>query len=285
MQGILGIAVIMGMVFGGYLLAGGKMTIIIKALPFEFMMIGGAAAGAFILGNKPAVVKQGLKDFGLAFKGGHWGKDDYRDLLCMLFETLKLIRSKGLLAIEEHIENPEGSSIFSKYPKIVGDHFAIDLICDTLRMITMSLEDPYQVEDVMKSQIDKHHHESHAGLAALQGMSDGFPAIGIVAAVLGVIKTMGSIDSPPPVLGKMIGGALVGTFLGIFLSYCMVGPIAAKANATHEEDAMFYKIIMDMIVAHLKGCAPQVAVEIGRGNIPTHYQPNFAEMEEALNAI
>jgi chemotaxis protein MotA len=279
---IIGIVMVLVMVFGGYVAAGGKFAVILHALPYEMSMILGASIGAFMVGNKGDVAKGALKDIGKCFKGSKWGKTDYQDLLCLMFLVTKTMKSKGLLAIEPHIENPAESSIFTQFPKILADHFACDFICDTLRMITMSLEDPYQVEDAMQRLLDKHHHEALAPAEALQGMADGLPAIGIVAAVLGVIKTMASIDKPPTILGQMIGGALVGTFLGVFLAYCFVGPIASKVKAFQEQDGQFYMIIRDIIVAHLKGNAPQVSVEIGRGNVPTKYQPSFFELEQAM---
>lgn len=282
---IIGLVIVFVMVFGGYVSAGGKFGVILHALPHELTMIGGAAVGAFLVGNKGDVAKAALKDIGRCFKGTKWGKGDYKDLLCMMYAISKTIKTKGLLAIESHIENPAESPIFSQYPKILQDHFAIDFVCDTLRMITMSLEDPYQVEDAMQRLLDKHHHEALAPSGALQGLADALPAIGIVAAVLGVIKTMASINEPPEILGGMIGGALVGTFMGVFLAYCLVGPLASKAKAFCEQDGQFYMIIRDIIVAHLKGCAPQVSVEIGRGNVPSKYQPSFFELEEAMNEV
>ncbi|MDX5349703.1 MAG: flagellar motor stator protein MotA, partial [Paracoccaceae bacterium] len=204
MLGFVGIAVILVMVFGGYALAGGKMGIILKALPFEMIMIGGAAVGAFLISNDMTGVKHTLKDVSKVFKGPKWKPEDYRDLLCLLFELIRLARANPV-ALEEHIESPEASSIFIKYPRILHDHEAMELICDTLRAASMNYDDPHPVEEVldMRMEATLHHamHSSHA----LQTMADGLPALGIVAAVLGVIKTMGSIDQPPEVLGKMIG--------------------------------------------------------------------------------
>jgi chemotaxis protein MotA len=165
------------------------------------------------------------------------------------------------------------------------DHFAIDFICDTLRMMTMNLEDPHQVEDAMEKQLEKHHHEALAPSHALQSLADALPALGIVAAVLGVIKTMGAITEPPEILGEMIGGALVGTFLGVFLAYGMVGPMATRMKEVIEEEGSFYRIIQSVLVAHLHGNAAQISVEIGRGNVPSGAQPSFLELEEALSAI
>jgi chemotaxis protein MotA len=276
---------ILGCIFGIYTLSGGKIDIILHALPIEMGMIMGAAIGAYVISNPGPVLKGTLRELIVSFKGPKWKKQDYKDLLCLMFSLCKLMKSKGLIAVEAHIEKPEESSIFKQYPKISHDHFAIDMICDTLRMLTMGLENPYTIEDLIEKQIEKHHHEALGPGHALQGMADGLPAIGIVAAVLGVVKTMASITEPPAVLGKMIGGALVGTFLGVFLAYCLVGPLAAKNQSIHNEEQQFYFIIRDILVAHLKGMAPQVSVEIGRGQIPSHMQPSFAEMETATSEI
>lgn len=282
---IFGFVFTLCMVFGGFMLAGGKFGIIIKALPFEMMIIGGAAVGAYSVSNKSTVIKKTLKDISKIFGTGKWKKQDYKDVLCLLFALLKLIRSKGMIALEQHVENPGQSSIFNAYPRIAKDHFAMDFICDTLRMMTMNFEDPHQVEDVMEKQLEKHHHEAAAPAHALQTMADGIPALGIVAAVLGVIKTMASINEPVEVLGRMIGSALVGTFLGVFLGYTLVGPIASKLGQIYDQEHQFYMIIRDVLVSHLHGNAPQVSVEIGRGNIPSHYQPNFADMEALLSTV
>jgi chemotaxis protein MotA len=238
-----------------------------------------------MVSNSSLVLKKTFKELVVALKGPKWKKQDYKDLLCLLFALCKLMKSKGLIAVEQHIEKPEESSIFKQYPKIAHDHFAVDIICDTLRTLTMGLENPMQIEDLMEKQIEKHHHEASGPGHSLQGMADGLPAIGIVAAVLGVVKTMASITEPPEILGKMIGGALVGTFLGVFLAYCIVAPLAGKNLAIHNEEQQFYFIIRDVLVAHLKGMAPQVSVEIGRTQVPSHMQPGFSEMEEATSAV
>lgn len=282
---VIGLILIFVLVFGSYIHAGGKIEIILVALPHELPMIFGAAIGAYIVANKGVVLKKTMKEVIKSFKGSKWKKQDYTDLLCLLFTLCKLMKSKGLIAVEQHIEKPAESSIFSKYPKIAADHFSIDLICDTLRMLTMGMEDAHQVEDIIEKQLEKHHHEASGPGHALQGMADALPAIGIVAAVLGVIKTMASINEPPEILGKMIGGALVGTFLGVFLAYCIVGPLASKNMAIHNEDQQFYFIIRDVLVAHLKGMAPQISMEMGRGSVPAHYQPSFSELEAIVSEI
>ncbi|MGZ9812542.1 flagellar motor stator protein MotA [Pseudoroseicyclus sp. H15] len=283
MVGIIGIVIIFVMVFGGYILAGGKMGIIMKSLPFEMMMIAGAAAGAFAISNDGATVKHTLKDLGKVFKGPKWKHDDYRDLLCLLFELIRIARSNPV-ELEEHIENPAESEIFSKYPKIQGDSIAIGLICDTLRTGTMNYDDPHQVEEVLEKRLEEHAHHVQHTTHALQAVADGLPALGIVAAVLGVIKTMASIDQPPEILGKMIGGALVGTFLGVFLAYGFVGPFAAKLTNVLAEEVHFYKLIREVLVANLHRHAPNICIEVGRQNTPGHCRPSFAELEEALKA-
>lgn len=282
---IIAVVLIFAMVFGTFAISGGKFEIIAHAAPHEMATIFGAAIGAFMLANKTNVIKKTLKDLGKAFKGPKWKAQDYKDLLCLLFIILKLVRTKGMIALEQHIEKPEESTIFKQYPKIMHDHFAVDFICDTLRMITMNFEDPHQAEDMMEKQLEKHHHEAAAPQHAVQSMADGIPALGIVAAVLGVIKTMSQITAPVEVLGALIGGALVGTFLGVFLAYGFVGPIASKLGQVYDQDHQFYLMIRAVLVSHLQGNAPQVSIEIGRGGIPTIYQPSFQEMEQLLNSL
>ncbi len=284
MIGIIGIAVIFIMVFGGYLLAGGKMGIILKTLPFEMIMIGGAALGAFLLSNDIAGVKHTLKDVAKVFKGPKWKPADYRDLLCLLFELIRVARSNPI-ALEEHIENPGASVIFGRYPRLQKDHEVVDLICDTLRAASMNYDDPHQVEEVLDKRMEATQAHAMHSSHALQTVADGLPALGIVAAVLGVIKTMGSIDQPPEVLGKMIGGALVGTFLGVFLAYGLVGPFAARVKAVVEDDAHFYQLIREVLVANLHRHAPNICIEVGRQNTPDHVRPSFGDIEEALRGL
>lgn len=282
---IIGLVMLFVCVFGIYIVHGGSIDVVLHAAPAELGTIFGAGIAAMLIGNSGIVLKSVLKDIKLVFKGARWKAADYRDLLSLMFTLCKLIKTKGIIAAEAHIEKPAESAIFQKYPKILHDHFAIDLITDTLRMMTMNFENPLHVEDHINRQLEKHHHESSKPADVMQNMADGLPALGIVAAVLGVIKTMASINEPPAVLGGMIGSALVGTFLGVFLAYGIVGPLATKLKLVYEEDHQFYFIIRDVLVGHLQGSAPQVSVEIGRGNVPTHVQPSFAELEEALNAI
>ena len=234
---------------------------------------------AIITARNSRIVTQRMSDLGIDHI--YQGQRDKR----ATFESLiKAHEIQGVIALESHIEKPEESAIFTAYPKIMKDHFAVHFICDTLRMMTMNLEDPHQVEDAMEKQLEKHHHEAMGPANALQNMADALPALGIVAAVLGIIKTMGAIDQPPVVLGAKIGSALVGTFLGVFLAYGLVGPFAARLKGIYEEEAIFYHIIQNVLVAHLHGNAAQISVEIGRGNVPSAFQPSFIELEEALSA-
>ncbi|MCB1361990.1 MAG: flagellar motor stator protein MotA [Rhodobacter sp.] len=284
MIGIIGIVVVFVMVFGGYVAAGGHFGIILHSLPFELTMIMGAAIGAFLIANDGAGVKQTLKDIGKVFKGAQWKPADYQDLLCLLFELIRLARQNPV-ALEEHIEAPDTSDIFGRYAKIQKDHEAVELICDTLRSITLSYDDPLQVEEVLDKRMEAtlHHalHSSHA----MQTVADGLPALGIVAAVLGVIKTMAAIDQPPEVLGGLIGGALVGTFLGVFIAYGFVGPFAAKMRSVVEDDAHFYKLIREVLIANLHNHPANMCIEVGRQNTPHHVRPSYGNLEEAMRNL
>lgn len=284
MIGVIGILVIFVMVFGGYTLAGGKFGIILHALPFELTMIGGAAVGAFLIANDGATAKQTLRSIGKVFSGPHWKPADYRDLLCLLFELIRLARQNPV-ALEPHIENPDSSEIFSRYPRIRADHEAVELICDTLRAMTLSYDDPHQVEEVLDKRLEAtlaHAlHPSHA----MQTVADGLPALGIVAAVLGVIKTMAAIAEPPEILGGMIGGALVGTFLGVFLAYGFVGPLAARMRQVVADDGHFYRLIREVLVANLHNHPANMCIEVGRQNTPHAFRPTFGALEEAIRTL
>ena len=283
MFGIIGIVIVFVMVFGGYMLAGGKFGIILGSIAFEFMMIGGAAAGAFVIANSPAGAKHTISDIGKVFKGPHWVGQDYEDMLVLLFNLIRTARQNPL-ELEGHIENPHESELFNRFPKILHDHEAVDLICDTMRAAAMNYDDPMQVEDVLNKRIEAHGHHAEHSSHALQAIADGLPALGIVAAVLGVIKTMGSIDQPPSVLGKLIGGALVGTFLGVFLAYGFMGPFASRVGGVVAEDMQFYALIREVMVANLHKHPPNICVEVGRQNVPHHIRPTFNGLDEALRA-
>ena len=282
---LLGLVMVFGLVFGGFMLSGGNMDIVLYALPYEGMMIGGASLGAFVIANSFSVVKSSLVGVMRVIKGPRWKAADHNDLLALMFELARLYKTKGIVAMDEHIENPEASPIFQRYPKLMKDHCRTDLIADSFRMMSMQFDDRFQMEDVLNRKIKKHHHESVVSASAFQSMADGLPAIGIVAAVLGVIKTMSSNDKPPEILGAMIGGALVGTFLGVFLAYCMVQPIAGRLEQIEEEDGAIYTVIRDVIVAIVAGHPPGICIELGRGNIPTTKQPNFSAVEASQREL
>jgi chemotaxis protein MotA len=284
MLGIIGIIMIFVMVFGGYVEAGGKMEIIFEALPHEMIVIGGATVGSFLLGNSLSTVKQTAKDMGKVFKGAKWKNADYRDLLALLFDLVRIARSNPV-ALEEHVENPEESTIFGRYPKIQHDHEVVELICDTLRAASMNYDDPHQVEEVLDKRMEEAQHHAMHGSHALQSVADALPAIGIVAAVLGVIKTMASIDQPPEILGGMIGGALVGTFMGVFMAYGFVGPMAGRVKAVVEEDGHFTQLIREVLIANLHRHPPNICIEVGRQNTPHHVRPSFADVEEVLRGL
>ena len=284
MIGFAGIAITLVMVFGGYLASGGSMGIILGSLPFEMAIIGGAAVGAMVLSNSVPEMKHTMKDIGRVFKGPKWTDDDYRDLLCLLFTLIRIARANPM-DIEPHVETPDESAIFQTYPKILADRTAVDLICDTIRAGTMNYDDPHQVEEVLEKRLEEIHHHAMHPSHALQTMADGLPALGIVAAVLGVIKTMGSIDQPPEVLGKLIGGALVGTFLGVFLAYSLVGPCSTKLKSIVDGEHHFYNLIREVLVANLYNHSPDICVEVGRQNAPGSMRPSFSDISEALQAV
>jgi chemotaxis protein MotA len=283
MIGIVGIVIVFVMVFGGYVIAGGKIGIILHSLPYEMMMIAGAATGAFVISNNKHGIVHTLKDIAKVFKGPHWKTQDFQDLLCLMFQLIRIARSNPV-ELDQHIEDPASSSIFTTYPRILADDEAVALICDTLRSASMNYDDPMQVEEVLSKRIEKSFNEAQHSAHTLQNLADGLPALGIVAAVLGVIKTMAAIDQPPEILGKMIGGALVGTFLGVFLAYGIVGPFATRVKGVIDEDQHFYNLIREVMVAALHNHAPNVCVEVGRQNTPANLRPSYNELEGALRA-
>jgi chemotaxis protein MotA len=284
MFGIIGIVLTMVMVFGGYLLAGGKMGVITHALPFEMMMIMGAAIGAYLLSNDSHTLKATIGGLIRSFKGPKWTGQDHQDVLCLMFQLLKIARENPV-ALEQHIETPSESPIFSAYPRLQADHHVVSLITDTLRSTSLNYDDPYQVEDILTRRIATMREEEMHVPHALQNMADSLPALGIVAAVLGVIKTMSSIDQPPAVLGKMIGGALVGTFLGVFLSYGFVAPLANRLSGVVKQDMGFYDVIKSVLVAGLHQHATPLCVEVGRQSVPEHVRPSFDTLEGALREL
>jgi len=288
-----GLALVFVCTFGGLLIAMhfevpkfiGLVTVILTAMPGELVIIMGCAIAAFLVGNTPVVIKGTIKYFGALSKPDAYSKEDYIEMLSALYTILKLAKVKGWLAIEQHIETPEESEIFAQFPKFQHNHHAIVFLCDYLRIISLGNDNPFEIEGLMDQEIEGiEMHEAHPG-HAVQTMADGIPALGIVAAVLGVIKTMASISEPPEILGEMIGGALVGTFLGVWISYGMVSPIASAMSAKAESEVVYFKCMKVCIIAFLNGAAAQVAVEFSRKLLPHHLQPSFLELEEVLNEL
>ncbi len=289
---LLGLLLVLVSTFGGLVMTAGfekamhlLTGAILPAAPGEIVIIMGCAISAFLVANSMDVIKGAVRYMSALTKPSAYSKDDYMELLCMMFAVFKLARSKGWLAIEQHIEKPEESELFKNFPTFQHNHHAIVFFCDYLRIISLGNENPFQLEALMDSEIEViAHHEAHPG-HAVQAMADGIPALGIVAAVLGVIKTMASISEPPEVLGKLIGGALVGTFLGVWLSYAFVAPIASAMTAKAETEVTYFKCIKTGIIAFLNGAAPQVAVEFPRKLLPHDVQPTFQELEAKLNEM
>lgn len=261
------------------------MGVIAKAFLPEFIIIMGCAFAAFLIGNSMHTIKSAGAGVMCLIKPEAHNKKSYIELLSMLYTIFKMVKSKGWLSIEQHIENPHESDVFKQFPEFYANHHATVFLCDYLRIISLGNEDARIIEGLLDEEIETiTQSEMHAG-HAVQAMADGIPALGIVAAVLGVIKTMASINEPPSVLGKMIGSALVGTFLGVWLSYAMIAPLATAINGKAETVIMYYKCIKVCIIAFLNGTAPQVAVEFGRKFLPHDVQPTFQELEEAINNL
>jgi chemotaxis protein MotA len=278
-------ALLLGCVFGSYIVSGGSFEVLVEALPFELWTIGGAAVASFVMANSMHELKHSLGGFKKIFAGATFKKSDYVDLLSLLYFLARLATTKGNMALEPHIEKPDESPAFQKFPKVLANRFASSIICDYLRMVGMNADDPNQIEDVMARELKKTLHEELHGAHALQMMADALPALGIVAAVLGVIKTMSHIDRPPAVLGAMIASALCGTFLGVLLAYGLAGPLAARLKSVIEEESKYYEVIRAVLVTHLHGNAPQVSVESGRKMVPNEHMPTFLELEEAVQSV
>ena len=280
---LIGIILVIVAVLGSYMAMGGKLGVLNQ--PFEFTMIFGAGAAAFLIANPIRVVKGALGRLGGIFKGPKYKKADYLELLTMQYQVFKLIKQKGALAVEQHVENPHDSTLFQPFTKFHKDHHATEFFCDYLRLMTLGTDNPHEVEALMDADLEAHHVHDHQVAHALTALAEGFPALGIVAAVLGIIKTMGSINEPPEILGKLIGGALVGTFLGILLCYGFFAPFASNAKAIMEEEATYFNCMKAGILAHLAGYAPSVSTEFARKSLAPHNRPTFAEVETAVESL
>ena len=280
----IGLVVLLVMVFGGFVFTGGALGPVMEAIPHELIIIGGAAAGALIIGNSGKELKALAGGIGKVVKGPKYKKQDYLDTIFLVSKLMKMLRMEGPIALEPHVEEPKSSAIFAEYPRLLADHTLVNLIADTLRLVVVSSGtlDVHAVEEVMDNAIKTHHHEVQGPQSTLQGLADALPALGIVAAVLGVVKTMGSIDKPPAILGAMIGSALVGTFLGVLLAYGLVGPLATRLQQVIDADAAIYHTIKQIIVASLHGHPQPLVIEAARSGIAHSNQPGFAEVFDGL---
>nr|WP_326527849.1 flagellar motor stator protein MotA [Rhodoferax sp.] len=276
---IVGWLVILVCVFGVYIFHGGNIMVILKALPFELITIGGATIGAFLANNQMKVVKATIKGLGECFKGSKYTKARYMELMALMFDILQKARKEGLMAIEKDVEEPHESELFKKYPTVGHDHHVVEFITDYLRMMVSGNLNAHEIESLMDNEIDTHHHEAHAAVAAIQRVAGGLPAFGIVAAVLGVVNTMGSVGQPPAVLGGMIGSALVGTFLGILLAYAFAEPLAGVLEQKVDEGGKELQCIKTTLLASMQGYNPSTAIEFGRKVLYSTERPTFVELE------
>jgi chemotaxis protein MotA len=280
----IGLVVLLGMVFGGFAFTGGALGPVLESIPHEMIIIGGAAIGAIVSGNSMKELKQLGGGFGKVFKGPKYAKKDYLEVIFLVSSLMKMLRTDGPVALEPHIEDPKSSSVFGQYPKLLKDSTLIHLITDTLRLVVISSGtlDPHAVEDVMDNALKTHHHDDIRPADMLQGLADALPALGIVAAVLGVVKTMGSIDKPPSILGAMIGSALVGTFMGVLLAYGIVGPFANRCKQVVEADGAIYGVVKQIIIASLHGHPLPLVIEAARSGITHSNQPAFADVFDGM---
>jgi chemotaxis protein MotA len=280
---IIGCVVVVGSVIGGYALGGGHLAVL--WMPFEFMIIFGAGIGGFIIGNPKKVLGGVAGSFGTLMRGSKFDKASYLELLGVLYAVFRLAKSKGDLALENHVEHPSESQLFQTFPKFAAEHHALEFLCDYLRLLTLGTSNSHEMEAVMDAELDVHHNEMHAISGSVVTLGDAFPALGIVAAVLGVIHTMGSITEPPEILGHLIGGALVGTFSGILMSYGIVSPIGKFLEQTFDAESQYIHCIKVGIIAHMQGYAPQVSIEFARKVLNSDVRPAFAEVEEMVQTL
>ena len=278
---IIGYVIILAASLGTYAVHGSLAALWV---PMEYIAIIGLTIGAFVANNDIKAIKATIGALPSVFKGSKFNKAAYVDLLAMLFEVLAKVRKEGLMSIENDVENPHDSPIFSKYPSISHDHHVMEFITDYLRMMVGGNLNALEIENLMDIEIETHHHEAEVPGHVVSKSADGLPAFGIVVAVMGVVNVMGSVGEPPPVLGKMIGGALVGTFLGILLSYGFVTPVASLLEQKAHEGSKIYQVIKVVLLASMSGYAPQVAIEFGRKVLFSTDRPTFAELEEELKS-
>lgn len=283
MRLIVGIVIVFASVLGGYAAMGAQLAVLWQ--PFEGVIILGAALGAYIIANPPTVLKSSGKVMNSLMKGAKYDKTAFLELLGLQYTLFKLAKAKGSLALETHVENPEESTIFQEFPTFAADHHAVEFMCDYLRMITLGTENVHEMEALMDEELETHHQENERMITAVQALADGTPALGIVAAVLGVIKTMASIDQPPEILGHLIGGALVGTFLGVFCAYGFFGPMAQSLRNTFEAESKYLLCMKAGLLAHMAGYAPAVSIEFARKALMSEVRPTFIEVEESTQNL
>ena len=275
---IIGYVVVMGSVFRGFAMGGRPLAALFQ--PRELLMIGGAAVGAFIVGNTGKAVKATLKALPTVFKGGGYTKALYMELMALLYDLLTKVRKEGLMSIESDVEKPEESPIFQRYPKVLSDHHAVEFLTDYLRLMVGGNLNAFEIENLMDHEMETHHHEGAIPAHCIARLGDGMPAFGIVAAVMGVVHTMESVGAPPAELGMMIAHALVGTFLGILLAYGFVGPLSSLIETKLDESSKMFQCMKVTLLASLNGYAPALAVEFGRKVLYSTERPSFAELEE-----
>ena len=277
MFAIIGILVVFGAVVGGYLMEHGNLRVLVQ--PAELLIIGGAAIGTVLVANPLHILKAIAGGVGGVFGGSKFNKQKYLDTLKMMYDLLNKARKEGLVALEGDVEDPEKSQLFSKYPAFLKDHHACAFVCDTMRMAVSGGVDPFDFDQMMEVDMDVHHHGATLPVSALSTMADSLPGLGIVAAVLGVVITMGALGGPPEEIGHKVAAALVGTFLGILLCYGLVGPLSSNMAKAADDEHAYYHVLRVMLVAMIKGTAPTVAIEIGRRAIPGVVRPTFQEAE------
>jgi chemotaxis protein MotA len=277
---IIGYLVVLAAVFGGYALAGGNFAVLAKAAPVEMFIISGAALGAFFVGNPGKTVNATMKVLPKLLQGSKYTKARSMALMALLYDILSKVRKEGMMAIEADVEDPKKSALFQKHKLVAGDHHLLEFVTDYLRMMVSGNMNPHEIESLMDQEIDTHHHEAMVPTLAIQKIGDGLPAFGIVAAVLGVVKTMASVGKPPSELGQMIAGALVGTFLGILLAYGFVSPLAQLLEQKADEATKELACVKATLLASLQGYAPAVAVEFGRKVLYSTERPTFVELEK-----
>jgi chemotaxis protein MotA len=282
MKLIIGIIIVFGSVFGGYVLSSGHLLALFQ--PFELLIIGGGALGAFIIANPGKVIGQVFKGVPGLVGGSKFTKQSYMDLLTLMFKLFAKARKEGLMALETDIDEPKESEIFNQFPKILANHHMLDFICDYLRLMVGGNMNAIELENLMDVELDTHHHEVITPSGALQTVADGLPGFGIVAAVMGVVITMGYISEPPAVLGHHIAAALVGTFLGILLAYGLAAPMAKALEFRAEEESKFFECAKVCILSTLNGYTPQIAVEFGRKTIYSNLRPSFTELEDHIKS-